>query len=978
MPLISKAETVTVVYDSNASSIRNGYYTATLSNGTVIGFSVSSSVATFQGAISQKTSVSIPDTIVYTNNNSNTYKFPVRYIGYSNSGSTLDFDNAQSVTSLTLPATITNLYVMAPNIKTLHTKSYISNVSTNSLSELTKVLVPSSTLSSYYGNPYWYNYVLINAEGTNPLKITINMTNPGEFAQLLLQKTDDWFKVNELTVTGELNTDDLNVFKRMRQLTKLDLSGATITDIPASFGYEYKNGTYGFGILETLKLPSINSIGKQAFQYCYKLKNVTINGVTSIGEQAFQYCSKLQNITLPNGLTSIGSSAFSNTGLKSINIPNSITSISSSCFNNCTELTSATIPSSVEEIGSSAFQSTGLTTINLPGVRIINGSAFQNCKQLNQVTFGLNLWKMTGSPFNGCTALTEIDLPAFLLEVNSGAFSNCSGIKKVICRAATAPTHGNNGNPLLYGCDMTNVKLYVPAMSIDKYRAQNGWKTFYTILPIEEKLTDVYIYDDETIDDASLFASNCDFVLFWENQYRNGSSQSQYYCGAVDYNGTTTFSIGNYAQYHYMGYSNNNDPYTYNAHHTSLIANGTMRANSVKTSLQTYSNRTWYFISFPYDVKVSDISYPEGTQFVIRKYSGLNRANQSGNTWQNLTVDSVMHAYEGYILKCNNNEYADFVFPAINNSNKNKVFEKGDVIVPLGRYPSEFEHNSSWNLIGNPYPCYYDTRFMDFTAPISVWNRYNSRYDAYSPVDDSFILHPAQAFFVQCPVNKSNITFDKEGRQKYATVRSMNNAPRRIASNREIYNVYLQSGDNEDRTRFVFNDDASRSYELDKDASKLIADGNSSLLIYTVENGVKYAINERDLADGTVHLGFYAPEDGEYRLSLESNATETATLIDHENDIHSSMIGDYVFKAKAGYNDARFALVFGQSGIIEVDNDNIKIDVNDGLVSANVRCNVYTIDGRMVGTCDADNTINLAKGIYVISGNNVTRKIVVK
>jgi uncharacterized membrane protein len=70
--------------------------------------------------------------------------------------------------------------------------------------------------------------------------------------------------------------------------------------------------------------------------------------------------------------------------------------------------------------------------------------------------------------------------------------------------------------------------------------------------------------------------------------------------------------------------------------------------------------------------------------------------------------------------------------------------------------------------------------------------------------------------------------------------------------------------------------------------------------------------------------------------------------------------------------------VFGQSGIIEVDNDNIKIDVNDGIISANVRCNVYTIDGRMVGTCDADNTINLAKGIYVISGNNVTRKIVVK
>ena len=90
------------------------------------------------------------------------------------------------------------------------------------------------------------------------------------------------------------------------------------------------------------------------------------------------------------------------------------------------------------------------------------------------------------------------------------------------------------------------------------------------------------------------------------------------------------------------------------------------------------------------------------------------------------------------------------------------------------------------------------------------------------------------------------------------------------------------------------------------------------------------------------------------------------------------MMGEYVFKAKAGYNDARFALVLGQSGIIELDNDNVKIEVNGGNVSTNVRCNVYTIDGRMVGTCDADNTISLAKGVYVISGNNVSRKIIVK
>ena len=90
------------------------------------------------------------------------------------------------------------------------------------------------------------------------------------------------------------------------------------------------------------------------------------------------------------------------------------------------------------------------------------------------------------------------------------------------------------------------------------------------------------------------------------------------------------------------------------------------------------------------------------------------------------------------------------------------------------------------------------------------------------------------------------------------------------------------------------------------------------------------------------------------------------------------MMGSYTFKAKAGYNDARFTLVFGTSGIIELNNDNMMINVHDGVVSSNVNCKVYTIDGRQIGTCDAGSTISLDKGIYVICGNNVTRKIIVK
>lgn len=73
------------------------------------------------------------------------------------------------------------------------------------------------------------------------------------------------------------------------------------------------------------------------------------------------------SVNIPNGITSIGSSAFSNCSkLTSVNIPNSVTSIGNTVFNACIGLTSIVIPESVETIGGSTFNGcSALTTINI-------------------------------------------------------------------------------------------------------------------------------------------------------------------------------------------------------------------------------------------------------------------------------------------------------------------------------------------------------------------------------------------------------------------------------------------------------------------------------------------------------------------------------------------------------------------------------------------------------------------------------------
>lgn len=972
------SESLVIEVTINSNVIEGANLIATLDDGTVLGFyhyytgPYSSNDVYFYGAISTKQELVIPDSILYSSGQ----RFAVTYVS-----SSCDLSQAPNVMLLTIPTGIERISGLPSTVKVLHMKSYIKGmyVDVSSISNLSRILVPEKDLNSYYGDLTWCQNVLINKEGTEPLKLTINMTKTGELAQQIFEQTDNWYKVNELTVTGELNSTDLNVFKNMKQLVKLDISNVAISDVPNSFAYN------AFHLLEELLLPELNTIGEYAFYNNRRLKKISIPKVKTIGRSAFAYCD-FSEINLPEDIQSIGESAFEYGSLKSITIPSSIQEISEDCFSHCSKLDSVVIPSSVTKISSGAFCSTSLNSIVLPCVQIIGSGAFTDCSRLADVKLSKGLVELGSNAFSGCSALTEIDLPATLRDIPFNPFNGCKNIKKVICRAATpVPTVSDFYSNELYpfgDLDKTNVKLYVPAMSIGNYRkesVENGWRNFYTILPLEDKTSYIYVRDDAMIKDVSEFTKECDLVLDWFI-CRRGVWYSSY--GRLDYTGNSMFSIGNFKQCHDLGGYHHEAFYSpessYDSYHTSLVADGSMRADNVQTVLYVNNTSIWNFISFPYDVKVSEITYPEGCQFAIRKYSGFNRAHQNGSTWLNLTEDSVMHAYEGYILKCNM-QHVEFTFPAINNGNKNKVFEAGNVVMPLGEYIGEFEHNRSWNLVGNPYPCYYDTRNMDFTAPITVWN--GRSYDAYSPVDDEYILRPTEAFFVQCPVDRTSITFNKAGRQKYKwplQTRLKSNGESG-SSVRKVYNITMSDGTKEDRTRFVMNENASCSYELDKDASKFVDGDNTQMLVYTIENGVKYAINERPMTNGIVSLGFFASEDGEYTLALDMQHDENVILIDNETKTQTELSGGYSFSASAGYNDTRFIIMVGGiTGISDICHEDVRINIENGLVSADMPYSVYAIDGRLVGNFVAGTTVVLTKGVYVVRSKDVKRKIVVK
>ncbi|MBQ6033462.1 MAG: C10 family peptidase, partial [Prevotella sp.] len=102
--------------------------------------------------------------------------------------------------------------------------------------------------------------------------------------------------------------------------------------------------------------------------------------VTRIGSYAFSHSDKLTSVVIPSSVTYIESNAFSESGLKSIEIPNSVKTIGSCVFSDCRQLSSASISSILKEIPWGTFQVCALKEILIPqSVTSIVNSAFWQC-----------------------------------------------------------------------------------------------------------------------------------------------------------------------------------------------------------------------------------------------------------------------------------------------------------------------------------------------------------------------------------------------------------------------------------------------------------------------------------------------------------------------------------------------------------------------------------------------------------------------
>ena len=323
-----------------------------------------------------------------------------------------------------------------------------------------------------------------------------------------------------------------SAFNKCKSLESITI-GEGVTAIKQYAFYECES-------LASINIPnSVTTIGTWAFNGCKNLKEVTIgNGVMSIGKEAFSY-TNVESVYIEdlsawcriefNDITSNprGKLYLNNEVLTELVVPNDVTEIKGFAFYSNKSLTKVSLGNNVKSIGKKAFYScNSLVSIELlsDSLTTIGNEAFSSCNSLASIELSDNLTSIGYEAFYWCRSLTSVVIPDKVSSIGIEAFQECTSLvnvtlgngittigekafmksrltslkipRNVVSIGQCAFYYTDKSECYSYAVvpptlisqsfyDSVSGKLYVPAGSLDAYKASDWVNFFEEIVEME-------------------------------------------------------------------------------------------------------------------------------------------------------------------------------------------------------------------------------------------------------------------------------------------------------------------------------------------------------------------------------------------------------------------------------------------------------------------------------------------------------------
>ena len=415
-------------------------------------------------------------------------------------------------------------------------------------SKLKKVVLPS-TLTSIGDNAFngsTLDYVVIKAQ--NPININSNVFSSykgtlyvPENSRSLYQANEVWNKFASI-YEGEMKEksfDDtgLSYVCATAEKTAVLISSASSTKkvvIPSKISVDSENDYTVIGVKESAMASNssveeleiqenVKIIGDNAFKGCSKLKKVMLPAsLDSIGNNAFEKCSSLVLVTCAGEKPAIIKENTFPSNEIIILVPNGKVSLYQNETNWWRKYTIVDTMSSVSYDDDPDEAKPGIYVVttseetgSTPTVALVNDIKISGEYIIPQiVTIGgvdHTVTAIASGAFENNTGLTNILIPSTIETIGESAFAGCTNLKSItvnridpIDLSSPSGIRGimtrASGRSVFDGVDKATCILYVPDVSLEKYRNAAVWSDFENILTFKTTSINGIVADEQQFD----------------------------------------------------------------------------------------------------------------------------------------------------------------------------------------------------------------------------------------------------------------------------------------------------------------------------------------------------------------------------------------------------------------------------------------------------------------------------------------------